>query len=415
MKKRLYVTATILAIIFGGLVVYNLFKQFMIKRYFANRGAPSVTISSTIAKSKSWQGLIPSIANMTAIQGIDVTAEASGIVDKIHFKSGQLIKKGESLIDLDDRVDQALLKDALAKLTLNKINFQRQSSLIARQATSKSKVDEARANLQEASSQVEKTKVLISQKKVTAPFTGKLGLRQVSLGDFISQGTSKIVTLQSQDPIYLRFFVPERYFKQLSLHQPIRFSLQAYPNRLFHGEIHAISSKVDPDTHNISVEAIAPNCPRHLDTAIKQKIVTKRHDSISNETVLFCDAQKNNHANVREYAFVPGMFAELNIFLPEADKVIVLPRTAIAYSLYGNSVFVIKNEQDKASNKTIKRAYQRFIKTGEERGGEVVILSGLKEGEEVVSSGQLKVHNGTPVTVNNEITLNPVRSSELKQ
>ncbi len=400
-----------LSVVFGGLFAFNLVRSYMIKQYFKNFSEPKVTVSTVKTKQSTWYPMLNAVANFVAIQGVDVSAEASGNVTNIYFKSGERVKKGAKLVDIDDSTDQATLKDAEAKLALYKITYKRQANLIQRQATSSSKVDEAKASLQESKALVEKTQALIKQKHITAPFDGRLGVRLISLGEYVSPGTTKIVTLQSQDPIHLRFYLPEKFLQKLYVNQAIRFSVEAYPKHLFSGHITAINSKINAENHNLLIEATLNNCPRAMEGKHKAAVDT-RFDEKSKSGVTFCSHDKNNAANIEQFAFVPGMFAKVDVILPNLKKVIVLPRSAIAYSLYGNSVFVVKNEKDKKSNKPIKRVYQQFITTGEERGNQVVILSGLKADMEVVNSGQLKLHNGTPIEINNNVKLNNVANPD---
>lgn len=404
MKKRMFFMIIALSVVFGGLFAFNIVRSYMVANYFKNFSAPTVTVSTTKTKQTTWYPNLAAVANFVAIQGVDVSAEAGGNVTNIYFKSGEAVKKGAKLVSIDDSVDQATLKDAKAKLDLYKITYSRQAHLLRQQATSSSNVDEAKANLREAKALVEKTQALIKQKHITAPFDGRLGVRLVNLGEYVSPGTTKIVTLQSQDPLYLRFFLPEKYLNKLHVNQNIRFSVEAYPNHLFSGHITAINSKINAENHNLLLQAAVDNCPKAMNDKRKD-IVDIRFDDKSNSKVTFCSHKKNQQANIKHFSFVPGMFANVDVILPTLEKVIVLPRSAIAYSLYGNSVFVVREETDKKSKRKVKKVYQQFVTTGEERGNQVVILNGLKDGEEVVNSGQLKLHNGTPVDINNSVEL----------
>lgn len=408
MPRRMKVMIIALIVVFGGLVAYNLFRSYMIKQFFKNFAAPTVTISTVKAKSTTWNPAIHAVGNFIAIQGVDISAEASGNVTKISFKSGDFAKKGTELITIDDSIDQATLKDAKAKLTLSTINFKRQSDLLSRQAASTSSVDTAKANLEEAKALVEKTEASIRQKHISAPFDGRLGVRQVNLGQYVSQGSTNIVTLQSQDPMYLRFFLPEQNLTKLFVGQDIRFAVEAYPGQLFSGKISAINSKIESDTHNLLIQATLANCPRDTAVAISKKIADKRYDPMTKSKVTFCATDNNFQHNIDHFSFVPGMFADVSVLLPSKESVIVLPRTAVSYSLYGNSVFIVRDEKNKETSKSQKKVFQQFIQTGEERGNQVVVLKGVKPGDEVVNSGQLKLHNGTPVTINNDVKLNEV-------
>lgn len=395
-----------LFVVFGSLLGFNLFRDYKIKQFFDNFSPPAVTISTIKAEAKTWHPVIPSVGSFVAINGVDVNSQASGNVTDIFFRSGQYVTKHTPLIQIDDSIEKAMLKNAKATLELNKTSFRRQSDLIKTQSTSSSNVDRAKANLAQSAAEVEKIQAEINQKNIKAPFSGRLGVRLVNLGEYISPGTSKIVTLQSMDPLYLQFYLPEQYHKKLYVTQPIRFRVEAYPGQMFEGEINAINSKIDTETHNVLVQAKLPNCPLKILKDTKNDLVVTKYDPMANRKVTFCNSEKNEKHSVKEFTFVPGMFAEIYVVLPSIENVIVLPRTSVSYSLYGNAVFVVRSEKNKTSGKMIKRVYKQFIKTGQERGNEIVIKDGVKVGDEIVNSGQLKLRNGTPVVVNNTIKLN---------
>jgi membrane fusion protein (multidrug efflux system) len=406
MTKRMIVMVVALVIVFGGLFGFNLFRTYKIKEFFNNYTPPAVTVSTIVAKEKTWHPMLAGVGSFLAINGVDVNSQASGNVTRIFFKSGQYVKKSTPLIQIDDRIEQASLKNAQATLFLHTNNFKRQADLIKTQSTSSSNVDTAKANLAQASAMVEKIQAEINQKNIKAPFSGRLGVRMINLGQYISPGSTKIVTLQSMDPLFLTFYLPEQNHDKLYVGQPIRFKVEAYPNHFFAGKINAINSKIDTETHNLLIQARLPNCATNTLSNTNAASLMTKYDPLSNQRVTFCDTTKNEEKDVKEFAFVPGMFADINVLLPSKEHVIVLPRTAVSYSLYGNAVFIVKDEKIKETKKVIKRVYKHFISTGQERGNEVVVLSGVKKGDVVVNSGQLKLSNGTPVTINNSIKLN---------
>lgn len=406
MKTRLVRIIIILLVVFGGLVGFNLFRDYKIKEFFKHYTPPAVSVSTVRAYRKTWHPTIPGVGSFIAINGVDVNSEASGNVTDIFFRSGQYVKKNKSLIQIDDSIERATLKDAQAQLALNKISYKRQSDLIKTQSTSSSSVDKAKAALAESNALVEKIQAQINQKNIKAPFSGRLGVRQVNLGQYITPGNTKIVTLQSMDPLYLHFYLPEQFVKKLYVGQPIRFRVEAYPGLYFEGKINAINSKIDIDTHNVLVQASLPNCPRDLLKHQDSGLAKTKEDPLINAMVTHCSTTENNKQNINSFSFIPGMFADIEVILPSIEDVIVVPRTAISYSLYGNSVFIVKIEKDKDTQKSIKRVYKRFISTGEERGNEVIITQGVQEHDEIVNSGQLKLQNGTHVTINNSVKLN---------
>ncbi len=399
MRKMLIVSV----VIFGGLFAFNIIKGLIIKHFFANYIPPAVTVSSAVATERAWNPVIHAVGDFKAINGVEINTEVAGIVADLHFNSGQYVEKDSLLIDLDDSVEQATLQFNQADLILQKINYQRQTELHKKGATPSSSLDEAQAKLMQAQANVEKTTAEINHKHIKAPFAGRLGLRQVNLGQYITPGQTEIVTLQSLDPLYLRFHLPEQLINQIHINQPITFTVEQTPHLRFAGEITAISSKVDTKTHNVEVQALLVNCPTSaLSAPEKSSLVTMKKNPFDSKPTIRCSTILNNKNKISDFNFVPGMFASINIELPPIPNVIVVPSTAISYSLYGNSVFVI--EKDK-SNKDLLVVKRVFIKTGEEKGNYTVITSGLKSGQLVVSSGELKLENGTRVVINNDIQL----------
>lgn len=398
-----------LIIVFGGIIGFNVFKAFMMKRFFAQYEPPAVTVSSVTAKQRSWQPTIAAVGNFLAINGVDVNSEASGNVVKIHFDSGQFIEKDKPLIDIDDSVEQATLTFNEAELTLQKINYQRQVDLFKRGATPNSSVDEAKAKLVQSEANVEKTKALIRQKHITSPFSGQLGIRLVNLGQYITPGQTSIVTLQSMDPLYLEFYLPEKLQKRVHVNQNITFSVDQNPNLLFQGKITAINSKVDINTHNILVQATVPNCPvEALNTSRNSSLVPFRKERNTDKLIAQCDTEKNEKNHVTQFNFIPGMFAAIEVEQPKIPDVIVLPSTAISYSLYGDSVFIIEEDKDGKKDKDgniIQYVKRVFVSTGEQQGNYTIIKQGVKKDQKVVSSGELKLENGTRVVINNTVKL----------
>lgn len=415
MKRRMTIMIIALLVVFGGIIAFNLFKSFMIKRFFASYEPPAVTVSSVKAIKKNWQPRIYAVGNFVAINGVDVNAQASGNVVKIHFDSGQYLAEGQPLIDIDDNVDQATLKFNKADLALKALSYQRQADLFKRGATPSSNVDEARASLQQAQANVERTEAEIKQKHITAPFSGQLGIRQVNLGQYITPGQTSIVTLQSMDPLFLEFYLPEQTLKRLHINQGIQFTVEECPDSIFQGKITALNAKVDPNTHNILVQATVPNCPLNYLTNQETKYVTVKKLE-NGKKLVTCNSDLNAKNNTSQFAFIPGMFASIAVEQPSIPNVVVLPSTAISYSLYGNSVFVI--EKDKSGKKddkgnAILRVQRLFVTTGEQEGNYTVITKGVEAGQEIVSSGELKLQNGTRVVINNNVELKNITNPDV--
>lgn len=394
----------VLSVIFGGIIAYNLFKGFMIKRYFAKFVPPAVSVSSVIAKQQTWQPRISAVGNFTALNGVEVSSQTSGQVVSIHFNSGQFVNEGEPLVDLDDSIEQATLKSNQSELTLQELNYQRQTELLKRGATSGSSVDETRAKLLQAQASVEKTRASIKQKHITAPFSGQLGIRQVNLGQYITPGQTTIVSEQSMDPLFLEFFLPEQLHKRLYVNQPILFSVEQNPNYVFEGKITAINSRIDTNTHNIEVQATVPNCPREaMKDPLQSPLVTVKKHIEDGKMIVSCDSHNNKEHKVNQYNFIPGMFAAIQVLQPTEKNVILLPTTAISFSLYGDSVYLIEKNHDKPEQLIAKRI---FVVTGEQQGNDTVIKKGVKPGQHIVNSGELKLQEGTAVVINNTVQLN---------
>ncbi len=370
---RMGILVIILVVVFGGLIAYNLFRDYMMNQYLSHMEAPAFTIASVEATEKNWQPVLQTVGDFVAIEGIEVNSQVGGIVHEIAFQSGQMVKKGDLLLVIDDSVEQAALKDNQANLVLQKLGFQRQSNLIKTGSTSSSEMDKARAGLDSALAALQQTEALIAQKHIAAPFDGKLGIRQVSLGQYIMPGQTPIVTLQSLDPLYLQFYLPEQNLSKLYVNQPIQFFVDALPEKMFTGKITAINSKVDVNTHNMLIQATV-----------------------------------KNPVESSQFLFTPGMFAKVNVLLPVQEKAVVLPLTAVAYTLYGDSVYVIKKEGKDESGKPILKVYRQFVTTGERKGDEVVILKGVKAGQLVVNTGQMKLQDGTRISINNSVKLDDI-------
>ena len=400
MKKETKKMMIALAVVFGGIILFNLFKAFMIKRFFATYAPPAVTVSSVKAVEKQWQPRIQAVGNFVAINGVEVNAQAAGNVVAIHFESGQFVEQNKPLIDIDDSVDQATLRANQSELALQTLNYKRQTDLFKHNATPGSSVDEARAKLLQAQAGVEKTEAMIRQKHITAPFAGQLGIRQVNLGQYITPGQTAIASLQSMDPLYLHFYLPEQLFKKVHMNQAITLSVEQNPNILFEGKITAINSKVDPNTHNFQIQATLPNCPAiAIKDPMHSSLIKVKQATDSHKLIISCDTATNTQHQITHFNFIPGMFAAIDIQQHSIGKVIVLPTTAISYSLYGNSVYIIEKDKDMLVAKRV------FVSTGDQQGNYTVINKGLKAGQLVVSSGELKLQDGTRVVINNDVPL----------
>lgn len=363
MKKMLKIVGIVFGIIFGWFFI----KKGLFLYFISHYEPPPVTISASTARSQPWQSYVTSVGTITAINGVEISAEVSGLVKEIHFQSGQLVNQGDVLVVLDNSVEQAQLKDNESKLKLAQINYDRDKTLLKKNVGSQAAADTSFAKLQEAEAGVEQIKAKIKQKTITAPFNGKIGIRLIDIGGYLSAGTA-MVSLQSLDPLYVRFNLPEQYVPSLYLQQPVdvdvNLNVTSATNSSIKGTITAINSKVDQSTRNILVQATIPN------------------------------------KNLQLY---PGMFALVRIWLNDKKNVITLPQTAISYSLHGDSVFLIENKGKK--DKPDLYVNRKYVKVGERRGDLVVILDGIKAGDQVATSGQLKLQNETHVVIDNSVEL----------
>ena len=415
MKKRMTTTAITLLIVFGGIIAFNLIKSFMMSRFFAHFTPPAVTVSSVKAVKRKWEPHINTVGNFVAINGVEVNSQAAGNVVAIHFNSGQYVEENKPLIDIDDSIDQATLKSNQSEQALQDLNYKRQTDLIKRGATSGSSVDEARAKLLQAQAAVEKTTAMIRQKHITAPFSGQLGIRLVNIGQYITPGQTAIASLQSMDPLYLQFYVPEQLYKHLHINQGITFSIEQNPNLIFEGKITAINSKVDSSTHNIQVQATLPNCPESaINDPAHSNLIKLKKLPYDGRTFVSCSTETNVKNKIVKFNFIPGMFAAIDIEQPAIPDVIVLPTTSISYSLYGNSVYIIEKNKDSndKNNKDALFVKRVFVSTGDQEGNYTIIKQGVKEGQLVVSSGELKLQDGTRVVINNDVKLNDIENPD---
>ena len=358
MIMRLILVLLMLTLVFGGIFGWKYY-QSQQSAARASVPPPPAVVSAVRVEQESWQPYLYAVGSLVATQGIFVTNEVAGQVSEIYFESGQRVNQGDLLLQLADTVDRADLEGLLAEGRLAEVQFQRRAKLLRDKSISRSEYDEAKARLDNANAQVASKRALIKKKQIQAPFAGLLGIRQVDLGEYLAPG-SKIVPLRALDPIYVDYALPERNFASLSVGQPVEIEVQAYPGQNFKGRIEALNSGIDPGTRSIRVRATLDN---------------------------------------PDLSLRPGMFAQVRTIQPERQGVLTLPQTSITYNPYGDSVFVIEENDGKPM------VQRRQIETGEVREGRVEIMAGLKLGERVVSAGQVKLRNGQRVRVDESIKL----------
>ncbi|WP_313116950.1 efflux RND transporter periplasmic adaptor subunit [Ectopseudomonas guguanensis] len=363
--RRMLIMLGVVLVVVLALAAYKGFSIYQQIQMFS-APQPAISVSAALAEEQPWQGRLPAIGTLKAYQGVDLAAEVDGIVSEVLFESGQKVRLGQPLIQLDSEVERANLATAEAVRSLARVEFERGRSLVSRQNISKSEFDRLNAELLKAQATVSQLRAQLGKKRVLAPFSGTIGIRQVDTGDYLSPGAA-IATLQDLSRLHVDFFLPEQRAPQLQVGQRVLVGVAAYPGETFEGQIAAINPKVENETRNLQVRATLSNPDEKL---------------------------------------LPGMFANLEVLLPGDETKIVVPETAITYTLYGNSVYVVKEKQDNdgkalkdADGNTQLTVERRFVETGERRAGRVVIVKGLQAGEQVVTSGQLKLDNGAHVEV----------------
>ncbi len=360
MTIMLFSTLLLLGLIFG----FNQLKTFMIKYFISGMGLPPATVSTMIVGSSEWQPKLSSVANVRAFRGVDLSPEIGGLVDSVAIKSGMDVQQGEVLIKLNDASDVAQLNSLKAMADLAKVINDRDRQQLAIQAISKNVFDTSNADAKSKLAQVEQQAALVAKKSLKAPFSGRVGIVMINPGQYVNPG-DKLVTIQTLDPIFVDFNLPQSTAGQIAVGQEIIVTTDAFKDASFAGKITAISPKVDLNTRNIKVEAQLANPDKKI---------------------------------------LPGMFANVNIKVGGLENLLTLPQTAVTYNPYGSTVFLAKptGKKDKQGNPGLE-AQQVFVTTGPTRGDQVAILKGIEAGAAVVTSGQLKLKNGTPLIINNTI------------
>ena len=364
----------------GGLGYFQfVVKPEMIKGFISKAPPPVSSVAVTEARTESWEPRLPAIGTFRAVAGIDIAPQIGGTVRSINFQSGQDVEKGALLVQIDDVIEQADLAANVATLKNADLALERQRQLVTGGSTTRANLDAAQATRDSAAAAVDKTRAQISQKALTAPFSGRVGLRKIDQGQYVGVGTS-IVTLQQLDPIYVDFPIPEQNIGALAIDQQVEVSVDAYPDKPFAGKVRSIDARVSSDTRNVMVRAEVANADKRLR---------------------------------------PGMFANVAVLAGKPKEFVTLPRTAISYSLYGDAVFVLAPAPSQPSpgaaqaapapvqSGQIFTAQRRFVRTGESRGDRVAILEGVKNGERVISEGQIKLLPNSLVRIDPNAGLKP--------
>jgi membrane fusion protein, multidrug efflux system len=372
MVRWFVIVGSLLALLVGALVGFNAFRSKMIAQFFANNKPPPATVTIAQARSEVVPNLLTAVGDLAAVHQVNVVPDVPGRVTEIKFTAGASVKAGSPLVQLFDGPEQGDLANYKAQATGASLALDRAKQLAARQFGPQSTVDAAQATYDQANAGIAKTEAIISQKLVRAPFDGELGVRHVEVGQYLTAGT-QIVTLTDLSVLYANFTVPEKGSAALQVGQTVRVAVDAYPGRTFEGKITAIEPQIAADTRNIRVQATLDNPDKILK---------------------------------------PGMFATITVVLPDKPPVVTVPETAVDYTLYGDSVFLI-TEKKEDNGKTSLTAVRTFVRTGNRVQGRAEILSGLKDGDRVVAVGQLKLQSGAAVAISTDaappVPANPPR------
>jgi len=360
--RWLVIVGLLLAVVLGGLYGFNRFREHAIATFFANNKPPPVQVSAAEVKTEAVPRFATGIGSIAAVHQVTINPEVGGRVTKIFFEPGALVKAGDPLVQLNDAPERGDLASYEAQARWSQTTLERSSQLAQRQFEARETVDQKQSQLDQARAMILKTEALIAQKLIRAPFSGQLGTRQVEVGQYLTPG-ARIVTLTDLSKLYVNFTLPSHMRAQISVGQSVNVTADAFPGRSFDAEITTIEPQISADTRTMTVQATMPN---------------------------------------PDNALLPGMFVNAAVVLPPQPDVMILPETAVDYTLYGDSVYMIREDGKDANGKPIFKAVRTPVKTGSRVSGKVAILEGLKPGERVIAAGQVKVQNGAQVAISDE-------------
>ncbi len=362
MSREMKYMLLIVGVLFSLIFAYKAFQNYMLNKILSSQ-TPNIVISATRVKKTMWTPEYKVTGSIRTVKGVNVTTELPGMIREIVFVPGSFVKKGDLLVQLDIDADIATLKSLEAKAKYAKITWVRDSAQYKIGAVSKEQLDSDAANYKSTAEDVKAQIANIAKKTIRAPFDGKLGISAVNPGQYLNAG-DKVVNLQTLEPIYADFNVPQDELAQFAVGQSVNITVDTYPGTVFSGKVTTVDPEVDQNTRNIAIEATLPNTDHKL---------------------------------------LPGMFANVVATTGEAKPLLTLPQTAISFNPYGDIVFVLTEAGKDAKGNTRWKARQRFVTTGERRGDQIAVLKGIDEGEMVVTAGQLKVKNDSIVSINNAI------------
>lgn len=373
MIKRMIIMLVAVALVLGLVFGFQAFKGVMVGKAMAGMATAPMTIATVTATTQDWQPQSKTVGSLRAINGADLSLDIAGVVDQINFNSGDEVKAGTVLMRLRPEDDLGKLESLKATEKLAQITYDRDQRQLKAQAISQAVLDTDEANLQSAKAQVIQQEAVLEKKVLRAPFDGRIGIRQVDVGQYLAVGTT-VVTLQQLDPIYADFYLPEQQLAVLKVGSKIDLNADAYPNQTFIGKIIALDPKVDPQSRNVQVRARFDNGDKKL---------------------------------------VPGMYAKVAVEQGASAKYVTLPAAAIAYNPYGSTIYIVDGVKGAPDKDGVYKddkgqpaqfgVHQTFVTTGEARGDQITILKGVKEGDVVVVSGQVKLRAGVHVIINNKV------------
>ena len=363
MKRKILVAVSGLIVVIAVLAGVKALQIRALIQAGASAPVPSETISATEVKEETWEALLPAIGSVTAVQGVELRAELAGTVREIAFTSGGTASKGQVLLRLDTSTEEAQLRAAKAQAELARLNLARARDLKAQGVIAQADFDASEAAANQTVGAVDAIEATIAKKIVRAPFSGRLGIRSVNLGQYVHDGDA-IVSLHSLDPVYVDFNVTEQQLAQVQRAMEVRVTTDATPGRVFAGKVTALNPEVDASTRNIKIQATVANPGGELR---------------------------------------PGMFARVTLVLPETQPILVIPSTAVLHAPYGDSVFVVADVKDEKSGRTVKQVQMTTVRLGETRGDFVAVTTGLKVGQTIASSGVFKLRNGAAVAIDNSL------------
>lgn len=359
-QKPMIIMLLALLVLFGGIFAWKYFIKVWIARSISQQ-SKAITVSTMIVGHSDWQQKVPAPGSIRAIKGVNVTTELAGMIQKIYFTPGSQVKEGELLVQLNNAQEMGVLQARKADADLARLTYERDKKQLAIQAISKQILDNDEARLRSAEAQVAEQQAIVNKKAIRAAFAGYVGLNYVNPGQYINPG-DKVTTLQNLNPLYCDFFLPQQFLEILKVGQTVLLHLDGF-NTSFEGKISTIEPQVDNTTRNVAIEATLDN----------KKLLLK-----------------------------PGMFVDVDILIGKPEPFLTVPQTAITFNSFGNLIYIVTSTKNDKGAIT-RTARQRFVTTGETRGEQIQVLKGLKKGEEIVTSGQLKLHNGSEIIINNRL------------